>query len=238
MIKTHLFIPVLIAILSLYSCTKKLVGTGNSITKDYSLSDFSSIRLSIDADVNYIYDSIYRVEIHAQENVQDVMKVEVKSGELHIGMKNMINFVKYNPIKVTIHSPHLNGIDISGSGSFHSIGMFESSILETKISGSGDITIDYIKVDNFDIQISGSGSVKINGGESNKFNSRISGSGKLEMPMHKTIEATTNTSGSGKTIIWVEDVLNVTISGSGNVYYKGTPAINMKISGAGKLIKL
>ena len=43
--------------------------------------------------------------------------------------------------------------------------------------------------------------------------------------------------GSGHIYVWVIDRLNVTVQGSGNVYYKGNPLINSKISDSGKLIK-
>ncbi|NOR13025.1 MAG: DUF2807 domain-containing protein, partial [Candidatus Aminicenantes bacterium] len=45
--------------------------------------------------------------------------------------------------------------------------------------------------------------------------------------------------GSGECRIHVEDVLNVVIAGSGNVYYKGFPSVvNTTIIGSGDVIHL
>jgi hypothetical protein len=44
--------------------------------------------------------------------------------------------------------------------------------------------------------------------------------------------------GSGSMTVWVTDVLNVSIQGSGTVYYKGNPKINSNGQGSGRLVKL
>lgn len=227
-----------IGVLFFNSCSKSLVGTGPSVTKTYNASDFSSISLAIDADVNYILDTVYSIEISAQENVHDLMKVETKESNLTIGFKNFSNLIKHDPIKITVHSPFLSGVEISGSGDLHAIGMFECSSFNGNVSGSGSFSLDYLKSNDIDLNVSGSGAITLNGGESTNFDTHISGSGKIETFLHKSASATTHTSGSGKTKLWAELVLNATISGSGDVYYKGSPSIYSQISGSGKLIKL
>jgi len=46
-----------------------------------------------------------------------------------------------------------------------------------------------------------------------------------------------NSVSTGNFTVTAKSTLNVTILGSGNVYYYGNPVITQKIEGAGKIIK-
>lgn len=238
MTKTLITLGLVSLVLFLSSCTKKLVGTGPSITKTYSVSAFSGVDLAVDAEVIYVLDSVYKLEITAQENVHDLLKIKNQSASLNIGFKTLVNLIKHDPIKILIHAPMIQHVEVSGSGSVHTVGQFKSSEFNANVSGSGRVDIDYIQADKLDVNISGSGSIRIFAGESNRADTHISGSGKVEMTGHLSEYVITHTSGSGLTKLWAEKTLTATISGSGDVYYKGNPAIETHISGSGKLIKL
>ena len=42
--------------------------------------------------------------------------------------------------------------------------------------------------------------------------------------------------GSGDIQVYCNESLDITITGDGNVYYKGSPSINVNISGSGKVV--
>lgn len=236
--KNAIVFSILFIGLSLISCTKRIVGTGSSVTKSYSYADFSGIDLSIKADVIYLKDTNYRVEVSAQQNVLDLLKIEKKNGKLCIGFKNFTSLIKHDPILISVSSPYFSEAEVSGSGSVKVHGNYESSNVSCSVSGSGSVALSFIKADQCTSNISGSGSVSIFGGTCNAINSNISGSGTLEATMLQSEVANTQTSGSGTTKIWVEKTLNASISGSGDVYYKGSPTILSHVSGSGKIIKL
>jgi hypothetical protein len=50
-------------------------------------------------------------------------------------------------------------------------------------------------------------------------------------------DVTVEISGSGSTNVFAKKTLNARISGSGDVYYKGTPEITKSIRGSGSLVK-
>ena len=226
------------SILMMSSCGKRLVGQGDIVSKTYSIEDFSSINLSNEANVYYKMDSNYYVEIQAQQNVLDAMKVEKRGSELCIGFKNMINIIKHDPITVMIHSPKFDGATVSGSGLVKLTNYVESSSMEFNVSGSGEISVDHISISSLDATISGSGKIVIYQGQCKNVSTKISGSGKEDLQQVESQSVTTTTSGSGTTKVWALETLNATISGSGDVYYKGNPSVSSYISGSGKLIKL
>ncbi len=60
----------------------------------------------------------------------------------------------------------------------------------------------------------------------------------MDLVSLKGKSAYTNTSGSGSIKLQVSDNLNVTIAGSGSVFYVGNPIITTKISGSGTVVHL
>jgi hypothetical protein len=74
-------------------------------------------------------------------------------------------------------------------------------------------------------------------GNADEGNLNISGSGNIYASNFLQNKVYITLSGSGDTHISVTAYLDVTISGSGNVYYKGDPSvINKNITGTGQLI--
>jgi hypothetical protein len=126
--------------------------------------------------------------------------------------------------------------NISGSGKMVLRGRAES--LESNISGSGRLEVDAVITGLARFNLSGSGSVLAQG-EAQEVDTVISGSGKVLASNLKTQTCEVTISGSGTTEINVTDKLTARISGSGDVYYTGTPQhINVHSSGSGKVKRL
>ncbi|WP_430405284.1 head GIN domain-containing protein [Fluviicola sp.] len=231
---------VLVLTVSITSCKKHLFnsikGKGATVTETRNLSGFDKISLSINADITYTQDSVYFVEISAQQNVLDVITTEIEGGELKIDSRKWIR--KHNGIKIIIHSPDLRKIDLDGSGNFDSTGMLTTTGLELEISGSGNIRITGLTAGNLDADISGSGNISISGGAVTNEETEISGSGDIEMDNLTANISKAKISGSGSISVWAVDQLNAKISGSGDIKYRGNPAVNTTISGSGSVIHI
>lgn len=234
-------IPVILVLaVSVTSCKKHLFnsvkGKGETVTETRNLSGFDKISLSINGDVIYVQDSVYFVEISAQQNILNVITTEISDGELEIDSNKWIR--KHTGIKIIIHSPDLREIDLDGSGNFESKGMLTTSNLELEVSGSGNIALAGVHAANLDAAISGSGNIYISDGVVTTQEAEVSGSGSIEMIGLTTNSSKAEISGSGSISAWVLDQLNATISGSGNITYKGNPTVNTTISGSGSVIHI
>lgn len=236
-----LMIPVILILAgSFTSCKKHLFnsikGKGETVTETRDLSGFNKISLDIDADVYYTQDSVYFVEISAQQNILNVITTEISDGELEIDSKKWIR--KHSGIKIIIHSPDLREVDLSGSGNFESAGMLTTTNLELEVSGSGNISFAGVTISVLDADISGSGNIHIYGGAVISQEAEVSGSGSIEMHSLTANQSTAKISGSGSISVWAMNQLNATISGSGDIKYKGNPVINTSISGSGSVIHI
>jgi len=235
-----LMIPVVLILAAFTSCKKTLFnsikGKGATVTEIRDLTGFNKISLSIDGDVNYVQDSVYFVEISAQQNVLDVITTEISGGELKIDAKRWIR--KHNGIKISIHSPDLRAMDLSGSGNMESSSDISTPDLELNISGSGNITLASVHTDQLEVTISGSGNIQVSGGAATNQKAKISGSGNVEMDNLTANESDAKISGSGSVTVWSVNHLKATISGSGDVKYKGNPIVDTSISGSGSVIHI
>lgn len=231
---------VLLLAMSFTSCKKNLFnsikGKGETVTETRNLSGFNKISLSIDGDVNYVQDTVYFVEISAQQNVLDVITTEVSAGELKIDSRRWIR--KHNGITILVHSPDLRAMHLSGSGNIASSFDIVTTGLELNVSGSGNITLAAVHTDELEVTISGSGNIVVSDGAASNQRATISGSGNIEMDGLQAHNSNGKISGSGSISVWVLDQLNATISGSGDIKYRGNPGVNTHISGSGSVIHI
>lgn len=229
-------VSVAMLVLLATGCNKKfgwIKGKGPTETEIRPVTGFNKIALDMDAEVIYEHDSVYYVEVSAQENILEVLRTEVSAGELKIDTKRWVR--KSNPITIIVHSPNIYAFTISGSGNIRSNGAVSTSWMDIKISGSGNISLASLVTQDLETTISGSGDVTIENGSTINEKMKISGSGDIFARYLVAQNAAATISGSGDITIQVIQTLDATISGSGSVKYAGNPAVNAQISGSGSV---
>lgn len=226
----------LMALVISFSSCKKVIGTGPIETETRDISGFTSINLSIDADVHITQDSVYYVEVMAQNNILDILRTNKSGNELCISYKPSTVVKSTEDVVLNIHMPTINGIEVSGSGSVNAAQSISTNTIDCNISGSGKINLNSMVAQQINTKISGSGKISINGGTTENMDCKISGSGDLYCSSLTAQHVNTQTSGSGTHKVYAVQMLDAEISGSGNVYYRGNPTVHSSISGSGKLI--
>jgi hypothetical protein len=235
--KTSTLALISFCMIAFASCHKKsiipVVGHGDRVTKTYDQSGFDRIDLSIDADVDYMQDSIYFVEVYAQSNIQKALRISVDGSTLRIDSKNPL--WKHKSVSIKVHSPNMYGMEVSGSGDLNATSPIRTSSMDINISGSGSVSLSSINTQNLNAELSGSGKLSISGGSTIDQSLQASGSGDIDVIAMSSENSTVRISGSGSAKLNATKRLDVRISGSGSVKYTGTPAVNSEISGSGKL---
>jgi len=211
--------------------THHIKGSGPVVEQDFDLPDVRAVSLSIDANVRVIPGDTQNVTIMAQSNIiQNIEKHVTSDGLWRIGFYNPVR--KHDGVTIYITTSHFDYANVSGSGSIRTDDLFaENSNVYLKISGSGNILMHTI-ADHVDSEISGSGNITLDG-SAGHHEINISGSGRVNAFGLITERTDCRISGSGNCEVWANDYLGVTISGSGSVFYKGSPEIQSNISGSG-----
>jgi hypothetical protein len=224
-----------VLVISASSCFRshQIEGNYNLISIDRNLPPFYGVENSGDLNVEIVRDSIYFVEIKAEENLIPYINTDVVNQTLRVETQPRRNLDPNYPIRVIVHTPTLNSIEMSGSGSIVS-DTVSTSQLQIKLSGSGSITA-IVDATNLNSTISGSGDIYLSG-LAQHANFKISGSGSIHAYSLMLDECIADISGSGSMYLSVYSLLDVVISGSGNVYYFGNPSVSVSILGSGQLI--
>lgn len=249
----------IILAVSTTSCIKDLIcinGNGVIETESRNTSSFNQIENSTEADVIYRQSDNVSITVKAESNLLGHIVTETVNGNLKIKTDPWNACLDYHerPV-ITVTSPELKNIILSGSGTLFADIMSSNSII-IRLSGSGDIVTENISCDNLTVSLSGSGDIKITdasckdadiflsgsgniciSGDSNNGHLRISGSGNIDSDGLQLNTATETISGSGNIFTHVVSSLIAVISGSGNIYLKGNPSINQTVSGSGRIIK-
>jgi hypothetical protein len=235
------------------SCDKSIFpvkGNGDVTTETRAFSNFNAVSNEGQFDVYLIQDDETGVKIEAESNLIGRIRTRMNGSTLEIDSKD--NLKPSRPMKLFIHTPHVNGISLSGSGIID-LGTIITDDLAVSLSGSGEIYGDVeatdiglnisgsgtadlaVHCDLIETFVSGSGDLFFSGsGHTARFN--ISGSGSVKAYNFPVADCYTKISGSGDMYVNVENYLEVNISGSGSVHYIGYPDINTNITGSGELI--
>ena len=192
----------------LSSCTIKVSNTidkdEKQITKNLDLKDFNGIAIAGSGDVEYVQDSIYKVELIGSEEALKELKLEVKDSILEIPREGNNCFfigkklvISGNEFTVKISSPNLKNISIAGSGDFVSKKPLVTSELKASIAGSGDIKFDTITAKKVEVEIAGSGDVVMKEKNVDTTRFSIAGSGDIETYFDNCNVVYTSIAGSG-----------------------------------------
>ena len=200
-------------------------------------------KVDIKGGINFVFSasSSFSVEILGKDP-QDII-TDVKSGQLFIYHKKGKSVLsgEWNTLtgryQVILHAPFLEGISTAGSGNISIDGILKTDVLELNVSGSGNVS-GKINVGNLTIESAGSSNIRLTGNVE-KAIVRSSGSGNIQCFDLVVDDCHFSKSGSGNSQITVNHFLDVSISGSGNFTYKGTPkSISSSSAGSGKIKRI
>ncbi len=257
------FILSLIVLLFFFgSCEKSIFcknGSGEVISQDRSINNFTEIDFQIAGDLIIKQSDTLAITVEAQENLINEIETVVKDNKLIIKTDGCIKTKE--PVTISLSMPDLNKISVSGSGNVTQIGDLNFNSLQLTISGSGKITLNDIYVTHsLDNNISGSGNITLsNCVATEAVSNNISGSGRIYISKLNTLKLDNSITGSGDIII--SDMNNcknstssivssgdisisafdtlstnkIDITGSGDVHNRDLPAldVNVTISGSG-----
>jgi hypothetical protein len=198
-----------IAGLALAGCAIGDDGPRTAQTRD--VAKFTRIDNPASVDVRLHVGEAQRVRVRAGEKVIDDVGTEVRDGTLHITFDH--DGFGGNDVAVEASVPALTGVEASGSG---------------------DIDVDGIDADAFDLRSDGSSDIWL-AGTAGRLAVNIDGSGDADLADLAARDARVFVGGSGDADVRADDNLDVTVDGSGDVRYHGHPQLTQNVDGSGDL---
>ncbi len=207
-------------------------GSGNVVFEKRSVPLYRSVELRGTGDIIITQNDSRRLVIEAEDNAMDHIETFVTDDVLVIQRK-IDCFKGSSPIKYHVAMDEVKKLSLAGSGNIISTGKIETAKIDLVLSGSGDIKVD-MDVGNLSTTIAGSGDVELSG-HAGTHDYNLAGSGNLNAFDLETENTKIGISGSGRSEVFAKNMLDIIISGSGDVKYKGTPQVTQTISGSGSV---
>jgi len=228
-VKRHIFsiimktklIPLLVAALILSmlstSCFHGIKGNGKVVKSERQVGIFGSISASAGIDVILIQDSVVKVVVEADENLQDNIKTEVSNGELKIHPQKWIRKSKMKTVYVTFKSIH--SLEASSGSDIKSKSELKFNSLDLAATSGAKIDLSLV-VNDLTIEGSSGGDIDLSGSAENL---SVDGSSGVNIKAYDLQSKTCNAgASSGATLkVNVSEKIIAKASSGGNISVAG-----------------
>jgi hypothetical protein len=204
-----LLVTAVITGLALVGCSVNDDGPRTTQTRD--LAAFTRIDNEDSVEVRLHVGEPQRVQVLAGENVIDDVRTEVYDGTL----------------RVTFDHNGFGGSSVTVEASVAKLTGVESS-------GSGEVDVDGVDADAFEVRSDGSGHIGLQGAVG-RLAVDLGGSGDADLAGLQAREARVVVDGSGNTAVRAAEQLDVNMDGSGDVHYYGDPEVTQRRDGSGDI---
>ncbi len=209
-------------------------GSGDLVTENRELDEFESIDNSGPFDLYVVVGEIQSVSISIDDNLVEVVETRVRRGTLEIYTKDNIRSHRRSRIDITV--PKLEELTISGSGDVE-LENVSGEEFDLQISGSGDVELTEMNTQELYVSVSGSGDVRADGTARN-LEIGISGSGDIDARDLEAEDVTVKIHGSGDVKVNASESFYGRVYGSGDITYWGNPEdVSSRCSGSGDIRK-
>lgn len=222
---------VFVMAISLTACVN---GKGDVVIQTFEISGFTKIDHGIKGDIVLVNDVNQFVEVHAQQNIIDILKIEKNGSTLEFRTKAAKSIGNYEELTYYVHCPVVEYIKIGGKGSVKGNDI-TSDNFSCKLTADGKLELTEVNSSYVEIIATGAGNV-IMKGNSDKTDIGVGSSAFIQCFELSSDNCDVQLKGNGSIQVKANNTLKVLISGSGTVYYKGTPSIDPTVTGSGIIV--
>jgi len=238
---TRLFAFIAIT-LPIFSSCNFLSGQGTQgnyqiVSKTIDISDYDEIVLAkLNAKVIYqqFSDSVPYLQVNTDDNLLSALDIRVEDNKLIIDTKPD-SVIQPTQLTIYTNSKNLKKVEVLGAGNLYLRGEVNAGDFDLTIAGAGNVQTDSLLCENLNVTIAGVGNAKLIGA-AKEASFTTAGVGNIKAFDFLVQSAKCQVSGVGNIEIYPKEKLDASISGVGNIKYKGTPeVINSSTSKIGKI---
>ncbi len=236
-LRFEVFFLTTMLLLTVTACKKEkkcIDGNGDFVQETRYLEAYNSVQVYNDADIYYSTGTEARADVFAESNIVPLIATNITAQVLSIAVTNDDCYHATATPEVTLMAPNCYEFSLFGSGKLVANGI-NRDYYKIESLGSGPVNSSF-NVQAFVIDSQGSGDANLAGSAVQSIIS-VTGSGNVYAGNAVSDSCIVISEGSGNITITVTSFLDVSISGSGNVYYSGDPVIIEHNTGSGELIK-
>jgi hypothetical protein len=215
-------LSVIVTVLVLEGWPGALVGSGNLETETYTFADFDAVEISSAFEFEIEQSNSYGIEITADDNVMEYVRVSQDGQTLKIGLRTA-TWLGPVTLEAAVTMPELGGLEVSGASRGTVSGFSSTGDLAIQISGASRVTGD-ITAGDVDFDISGASSLELDG-SANDMVADVSGASSLKLDDFTVGNANVDFSGASSGTINLDGRLDADLSGASRLWYIGEPTM-------------
>lgn len=197
-----------------------VTGNGNVQTETRNtVKNFTAIKASSGIKVYLTQDKAYAVKVEADENLLDIIRTEVKGGELHIYPEKNIGRAKSK--KVYVSSPEISAITSSSGSDVHVENILKADNLELKSTSGSALRLE-TEADRITCRASSGADITLKG-SANTLTVRASSGSRIKARDLQTARCDAEASSGGNISVYVSQDLTASASSGGDIRYSGNP---------------
>ena len=239
--RTISLIAVLVAVtLAATACIEVSVNDRRSIhasgdieTLVYDFSGFDAVAIADAFSAEITAGDQFAVEVEVDHNLRDHLEVEVRNGELRIGLDGRARARGDVVRRVRITMPALSGLDVSGASRVALQGFDDpGGALDASLSGASELRGDLVTAD-LRATLSGASNLQLVGSaESAALD--LSGASRARLGAFEAVSLEAALAGASNADVAVSERLGpLRLSGASSLHYAGDPIVaNVQTSGA------
>ncbi len=234
--KIRLFLALSVAILcfSLISCAQSVTASGDVVKQERELSGFTGIKVKQGIDVYLKTGPSDQVVVEIHENLQDILRTEVRGGTLEIYLEQGVRRARTLDVFVTLAK--LDHIKASSGSDVESLEMLNVEELSIETSGGSDVELE-VTASSIELETSGGADAHLSG-KTGKLKAEASGGSDIKARNLEAESVWVRASGGADASVYATGELDMEASGGSDINYRGgAKVVHMKASGSADINK-
>ncbi len=216
-----------------------IVGSGNIVQETRSVTGATDVNMCRDANLTIEQGAPEELSLETDDNLMAAIRTDVEDGILVI--QNLIGsdlqLSQMMEAHLTLSS--IDSIILSGFDSNITVPVLTTTQLELELSGVGDIEIFNLDAQTSDVLISGVGDISVDGQVDDQIITLTLGSiGDYDAGNLSSATVDVEIASGGSATVRVSTTLIAHITGSGSVFYHGSPVVTRTGNGSGSIVQL
>jgi len=212
-----------------------LIGSGNLETEEYAFTNFTKVEISSAFEFEVNQSSSYSINVTADDNVMDYVRVSQVGQTLKIGL-GTVTWLGPVTLRASVTMPQLSGLTVSGASRGDIYDFSSTEDLDITVSGASRVNGD-ITAGNVEFDISGASTIQLEGSADDMIAS-VSGASRFNLGGFTVNNADVNFSGASSGTVNLDGRLDADLSGASRLSYIGEPTMgDLDITGASTLTK-
>jgi len=212
-----------------------LIGSGNLETEEYAFTNFTKVEISSAFEFEVNQSSSYSINVTADDNVMDYVRVSQVGQTLKIGL-GTVTWLGPVTLRASVTMPQLSGLTVSGASRGDIYDFSSTEDLDITVSGASRVNGD-ITAGNVEFDISGASTIQLEG-SANDMVASVSGASRFNLGGFTVNNADVNFSGASSGTINLDGRLDAELSGASRLSYIGEPTMgDIDTSGASTISK-